>query len=184
MALRTLGTTTTTALRCLSSWQPSLSQADIAAIAMTITDDAHLATVGGLAGVGALGPTGILATGSTHTNTTLDTLVLASGSPLSSIGIGWLVIAADIPPGTFVTAKPTATSVTLSQAATGSNAGERVIFKGPSVVPHINNGVLAVPRRGILKLMPNDIVAIDNTGAVIVVPGSAIAYGSSQWVLT
>src|SRR6184192_4389383 len=120
MALRTLGTGANNSLVCLTSWSQALVAADMAAMADHITRDEQFATILGGYGPGA---TAVLATGSSHTNTTLDTLVSTGGGALASIQVGDLVMKADIPIGTYVTAVPSGTSVTLSAAATGSASG-------------------------------------------------------------
>src|SRR5712691_12405072 len=159
MALRTLGTNSTSSLRTLNSWGQGLTDADIAAIAQAITDDARFASI---LGGGSSGPGGILATGATHTNTTLDTLVATGGGGLATIQVGMIVLGADITPGTFVAAIPSGTSVTLSQAALGTNA-ERIAFV-PVTEPNISRQQqLIVPKRGVLNMLPGDLVAIDNT---------------------
>lgn len=183
MALRTLGTTTTTRLQCLNAWGQSLSDADIAAISQSITDDAQIASI---LGGGSPGAAGVLATGNTHSNTTLDTLAASAGGPLSSIGVGDLVLGNGIPAGTFVAVVGAgSTSVTLSQAASGT-AAISVAFISPSDnKPSLQRvGQLMVPRRGLLSVLPGDIVAVDNTGAVVIVPGASINYSQSNWVLT
>ena len=177
MALGTLGSTSTTVLKALNAWSQALSDADIAAIAQTITSDFEFAAV---LGGGAIGPGGILATGATHTNTTLDTLVSTGGGGLATIQPGMLVLAADIPPGTFVRSVTSGVAVVLSQAATGSNA-ERVAFvrvAGPALS---RLGELVIPNRGIIKVLPGDVVAIDNLGWPILVSGASIAYAGSEW---
>lgn len=181
MALRTLGTSATTSLRALNAWATSLSDADIAAIAQTITGDGRFAA--NLPG-GSAGATAVLTTGATHSNTTLDTLVSTGGAGLASIMVGDLVLAADVLPGTFVARRISATSMQLSQAATGSNA-ERVAFVRANA-PHLSrNAQLMVPGgRGIIKVLPGDIVAIDNLGWPILVSAASIAYSGSQWTLT
>lgn len=181
MALHTLGTAATTSLQCLAGWSEALSDADIAAISQTVTPDSRIASV--LGGNGA-GPTGVLATGDTHGTTTLDDLASTGGGPLASIQRGWLVLGADITPGTFVADLLSATSVQLSQVAAGSNNDEKIVFVPPNV-PAINrNQKLLVPGRGILSILPGDVVAVDNTGAVILVPASAIGYAGSLWTFT
>ncbi len=178
MALGTLGSTSTTVLRALNAWSQSLSDADIAAIAQSITSDFQFASV---LGGGSIGAGGILATGATHTNTTLDTLVATGGGGLATIQPGMLVLAADIPPGTFVASVTSGTAVVLSQAATGSNA-ERVAFVRVDSVDLSRQGQqLVVPNRGILKVLPGDVIAIDNLGWPILVSGASIAYPGSQW---
>lgn len=182
MALKTLGTTTTTILQCLDAWASSLPDSEIAAVAQTICDDSQFASILGGYSPGA---GGILATGATHTNTTLDTLVSTGGGPLSSIAVGNLVLGNGIPAGTFISAVASSTSVTLSQAATASAAIRVAVISLSDIKPSLQrNGTLMIPRRGTIKVLPGDIVAVDNTGAVILVPGAAINYPGSNWVLT
>jgi hypothetical protein len=182
MALRTLGTTSTTILNALSPWTQVLSQADVAAISQAITEDTAFGTL--LSGFG-FGADGVLATGATHTNTTLDTLVSTGGAGLASIQIGDLVLGAGITPGTYVQTVA-GTVVTLSQPATAS-ASIRAAFirPGPETINGLsgNGSQLYVPNRGILKVLPGDVVAIDNTGWPILVSGTSLGYGGSMWNL-
>jgi hypothetical protein len=182
MALKTLGTTSTTILNALPAWSQVLSAADVAAISQSITEDTAFAAI--LSGLG-FGADGVLTTGSTHTNATLDTLVATGGAGLASIMVGDLVLGAGIPPGTYVQAV-SGTTVTLTQAATAS-ASIRAAFirPGPETINGMsgNGSQLYVPNRGILKVLPGDIVAIDNTGWPILVSGAAIGYAGSQWNL-
>ena len=183
MSVGTLGTNSNTSLSAVtfyplgsttSTTNHTLSAADLAAISQAITGDGHFA---------ATNPTGVLTTGSTHTNTTLDTLVSTAGGPLASIALGDLVLGDGIPPGTFVMAKPTATSVMLSQAATAS-ASVRVGFVHQMTSGRLSfNQLLEIPGRGVLKVQPGDVVATDNTGWVILVSAAAIAYPGSRWNL-
>lgn len=187
MALRTLGTTSTTILNSLNAWATSLSDADIAAIAASIADDSQFATILGGYGPGA---SGILCTGNTHSNTTLDTLASTGGGPLASVQRGMVVLGAGIPPGTFVADLLSGTSVQLSQAATAT-AAIRVAFVGfgdDALSGGVNFGRtpprLVVPKRGVLNVLPGDRVAIDNTGWPILVSGASVGYAGSQWVET
>ena len=59
-------------------------------------------------------------------------------------------------------------------------AGSHPIFKGALS----RNGQLFIPNRGVLKIRPGDVVAVDNNGWPILVSGDSIAYASSRWVLT
>lgn len=43
-------------------------------------------------------------------------------------------------------------------------------------------GLLTIPNRGIIQVLPGDYVAIDNNGWPILVSGDTIAYGSTLWV--
>ena len=184
MAVGTLGTNANTSLSAItfnvngattSTTSHTLSAADLAAIAASITGDGHFA---------ATNPTGILATGSTHTNTTLDTLSATAGGPLATIQIGDLVLGVGIPPGTFVVAKPSGTSVTLSQAATASASIRVGIIPVTGQSNRLSfNQLLSIPGRGVIKVLPGDIVAIDNTGWPIVVSAASIAYAGSLWHL-
>lgn len=171
MALHTFGTTSATALAAVAFASADLlAPADLAAIAASIADDQDMPVFG---------------TGTTHANTTLDTLVASVGSPsLAAIQIGALVLGVGIVPGTFVSRKPTATSVTLSQAATGNAGGVRIAFVTPGAFgkgAFSFNGQLYVPNRGALKILPGDVVAIDNTGWPILVSAGSVAYAGSLW---
>ncbi len=179
MALRTLGSNATTSLQCLTSWSGVLAAADMAALGQAIIDDSAVASI--LSGYGD-GPTAVLATGTTHTNTTLDTLVSTGGGALASIQAGDLVLKSDVPLGTFVQAIVGATA-TLSQAASGSANG-RVMFAHRSGAGLSPQGLLTIPKRGVLKILPGDIVAVDNTGWPILVSGASIGYAGSAWTLT
>lgn len=64
-------------------------------------------------------------TGTTNTNTTVD---MASTAGLA---VGMSVKAADIAQGTTIVSIITNTSITISQAATGSNSGETITFNTP-----------------------------------------------------
>lgn len=185
MAVKTLGTTSTTALNAIqfqpvqgvgvSSASSLLPAADLAAINSSIMGPGRFDTSK---------PTGILATGSTHTNTALDTLVLIAGGPLASIRVGYVVLGVGIPPGTFVTAIGAgSTSVTLSQAATAS-ASIRVAIVPPSGESGrlaIGSGQLVIPGRGTLNLKYGDWVAIDNTGWPILLTNETLAYAGTLW---
>lgn len=182
MSLRTLGTTSTTALQALSAWSAVLSAADVAAISEAIVSDQNFASI--LGGYGA-GPTAVLATGATHSNTTLDTLVSISGAPISQINVGDLVLGVGIPAGTFVAAI-SGTTVTLSQAAT-TTVAIRVVFVRQYRVGGGSldsaSARLVIPDRGVLKVLPGDVAALDNLGWPILISGASIGYAGSQWNL-
>lgn len=180
MALHALGSTSTTALTALGAWSQSLLDADIAAIAQTVTPDNMIASRIGSPYVPGAG--GILATATTHSNTTLDTLVATGGGPLGSIKVGKLVLGVGIPAGTYVAAILSSTSVQLSQAATASASGVNVTFVSPNRPAISRTGLLIVPGRGTLQMQPGDVVALDiTTGWPILVSAAAISASGSRW---
>ena len=186
MALHTFGSNASSSLNAVKFYPPQgvgvaaaatlLPPADLASIAQAITDDTAFGT----------NPWAILATGSTHTSATLDTLVAVAGGPLASIQIGALVLGVGIVPGTFVTAKPSASSVTLSVAATASAAGVKIAIINPRPAQErFNfNGLLEIPNRGIVKVLPGDVVAVDNTGWPVLVSANSLGYSGSLWTYT
>lgn len=97
--------------------------------------------------------TSIGITGSTHSNTTVDTL---SSNPITS---GWQVgdtiTGAGIPAGTTITAL-TAASVTLSQAATATAAG---------VALTVTSGTMAAPTYGAGQTNGNKLIAVPKSVA-------------------
>lgn len=182
MAIRTLGTTSTTVLRCSTNWSAVIPAADVAAIGDAIISDQNISTLSGGAGA-----TAVIGTASTHANTTLDTLVRVSGAALAQVAVGDLVLGVGIPLGTFVTAKASQVSVTLSAAATTTASNVNVIFARPGAdSPELDQGsqILSIPGRGTLKVLPGDIVAVDASGWPILVSGAAVAYAGSNWTLT
>jgi hypothetical protein len=194
MAIHTFGTNAASSLAAVTYGQPSpaggsvgtgqLSPADLAAISHAIVSDSFTATP---ALMQAGGPRGILATGSTHSNTTLDTLVSTGGGPLAAIKVGMLVLGVGIAPGTYVASVTSGTAVVLSQAATATAAGVNIIFipLGSAVENDANfNGQLVIPGRGILKVLPGDVIAVDNTGWAILVSKASVGYAGSLWTFT
>lgn len=201
MPIHTMGTNAASSLQAVQWWPAlttvsstpnrTLSLADALAIANGI---ASTSLVGSL--LNQQGASGILLTASTHGNTTLDTFVSTAGSPLSAVVVGALVLGAGIPVNTYIVAKTpatgTPTSVTLSQAAVGTNLGVRIIFANPPQYTGGEDGgfdpstgrVKLPDGRGIIQLNPGDYIAVDNTGAVIVVPANSVAYAGSVWTFT
>ncbi len=45
------------------------------------------------------------------------------------------------------------------------------------------SGLLFIPNRGILAVLPGDVIAVDATGWPILVSANAIASGSTSWLL-
>lgn len=73
--------------------------------------------------------------GVTHGTTVLDGLTTTVG-----VMVGDLVTKADVPAGTYVTAVPSSTSVTLSQAATGSTTSATTFTSGTTAAPLYGSG--------------------------------------------
>lgn len=61
-------------------------------------------------------------TGDTHTNTTIDNISINT----NLLVVGQTITAADLPAGTTIASIVSSSSITISQAATGSNAGETI----------------------------------------------------------
>lgn len=198
MALHTLGTNATTSLPCLAGWQASPpitggspSPADVAAINASIVDDGNFGiTLQGLS----FGVQSVLTTGTTHGTTSLTSVAASGGSPpITQIQVGDVVLGIGVAPGTFVSVVAGGgATLTLSQATTSNTSGVRLAFvrlSGGAVGPEDTGGIvpmglLYVPSRGILRVQPADVVAIDNTGWPILVSAQSIAYAGSQWTFT
>lgn len=196
MALHALGTNSTSSLQAVQWWPAQvaapagtnqISFQDLAAIAQSISGP-------GLVGSTpfASGAVGILFTASTHSSTLLDTFAANTGGPLASVQVGALVLGVGIVPGTYVQARTpatgTPTSITLSQAATASAAGVRVIVAPPSprgsFIDPARQALIFPQERGLIKLLPGDYIAISNTGWPIVIPANEISYLGSLWTFT
>lgn len=194
MAIHTFGTTSTGALLAVKYGPSSavgvspaptgqLLPADLAAIAAAIVGDTQS---GASLPLDIPGPRGVLATGSTHSNATLDTLVQTGGGALATIRAGMLVLGVGILPGTFVSVPPgSGASLTMSRAATATAAGVNILFASPNVGAAFSfNGQLFVPNRGVLNVLAGDVVAVDNTGWPILVSANAVGYTGSLWAFT
>lgn len=184
MALHTFGSTSASALRAIQ-FSEAVSDADIASISQTVTNDIMFGSVLSGAGVGAQG---ILATGTTSASINITTLAHTAGGPLAAIQVGQLVLGVGIVPGTYVASIVSGTAVTLSQATTSNTTLVPLCFVPTNYesTPNVNRSQqLIVPMRGVLKILPNDVIAVDpNTGAVILVPGNAVSASGSIWTFT
>lgn len=193
MALHTLGTAAATSLVSLDAWSAVLSDSDVGSVNMMISSDREFAAAATAPGQAftAGGPTAIFGTGTTHSNTTLDTLVAGSGSaPLTQLKAGMKVLGPAFPAGTFIASVTSGTAVVLSAAAT-TGAGSQVVAFLPINFDNATGGSidryanLVVPSRGTLKVFPGDYVAYDPiTGWPILVSGAAVAQSGSLWTFT
>jgi hypothetical protein len=60
-------------------------------------------------------------------------------------------------------------------------AGSHPIYSGDAFSL---SGQLYIPNRGVLNMLPGDVVAVDNNGWPILVSSNSISFGSTRWVLT
>ena len=184
MALRTIGTVTDLQLACLSNWSQILPPADLAAIGAAISSDAGFVQPI----MGTLSPYYVLATGTTAGTTTITGITANVGSPsVGTIRVGDLVLghAADIVPGTCVTAVAGGgTSVTLSQPAVSSETAALAFLRQKGFMGIGQEAQLWIPGRGMLKVLPGDVVAVDSTGWPILLSRNTLTYSASDWVLT
>ncbi len=183
MAIHTLGTVGTASLSAVTYNPPQgvgvaaaaslLAPADLASIAQAIVSDVYAQ---------ATNPLGVKTTGTTNSNTTVNAI-----ASMTRIQAGMTVLGVGIVPGTSVQAVNVGgSSITLSQAATASAAGVNLLF-----VPPVSGasgqfgfqGQLYIPRRGVLQVLPGDVVAVDNTGWPILISAASIAAAGSRWSL-
>ncbi|HEX8782787.1 MAG TPA: hypothetical protein VF764_05420 [Steroidobacteraceae bacterium] len=185
MALRLLGTKSATQLACLNNWSLTMPPGDLNALGADINDDQGF----GRLIMGVLQPSYVLATATTASSTTLTVVTARAGSPaIGNIQVRDEVLgsAADFVPGTCVTAVAGGgATVTIAPAALSTGTLKTVAFLRQSGNFGIDkNGLLWVPGRGMLKVLPGDVVADDSTGWPILISGNSIAYAGSDWTLT
>jgi hypothetical protein len=84
----------------------------------------------------------------------------------------------------------TPTSITLTQSVT-LTAGDHLLIANTLTEASAGwgldpaSGRVRLPdNRGYIQLNPGDVIAVDNTGAVIVVPANSVSYPGSEWVFT
>lgn len=183
MALHLLGTKAAIQLGCLAGWSQVLIPADIGAINSAITSDELFAK--NIMGVSS--PAWVLATATTAGTPTLTVVTARAGSPaITNIMPRDIVLgsAADITPGTYVTAVA-GTTVTLSQNAASTGTLKGVAFVRLRTHPFgISNSFLGIPGRGILQILPGDVVAVDSCGWPILLSGNTISFAGSDWTFT
>lgn len=185
MAIHTIGTNGTTSLLSLPAWSTIQLAADVSAIENTMVPDSQFVSNVKL---GTVGPKAVIATGNTHSNTTLDTLAAASGSTLTQIQPRDWVLGPDIPAGTWVVAVAGAV-VTLSQAASATTITGHYAFVRNSVMTANRlstlGNTLDIPMRGRLKVLPGDYVVVDPvTGWPILLSGNEVSVAGSLWTFT
>jgi hypothetical protein len=165
MATVTLGTNATTTLTALA-FSYSNAAADTATIDQSILDDQLLLNAG------------VTFTATTNSTATLGTF---SAGALAKIQKGYYIIGSGIPVGTVVASKG-ATTLVLSAAATASASAVKMIAI-PTTYPgaFARMGLLYVPNRGVLKVLPGDYVGVDASGWPILVSAEAIAYTGTSW---
>jgi hypothetical protein len=193
MALHTLALTGT--VPCLGGWMITNSvtgstvlPADIAAINLGCCDDNDFgALLQGLAS----GAQAVIATGTTNGTATITAVTKRAGAafplPVTQIRAGDLVVGVGVVPGTFVQSISGST-VTLSRATTGSGTGVGLAFMRPGAEQQLAGpnqlGQLYIPSRGVLKILPGDVVAVDNTGWPVLISSASINYAATQWTFT
>jgi hypothetical protein len=203
MALHTMGTNATSSLVALQ-WFPGLTTTSSAAAkTLALSDvqnfnDQILSTALIGAFLNQTGAAGIVMTATTTSNTALATLASVAGPPLSAVQPGDIIIGGDIPAGTYIVARNpttgTPTGLTMSANASNSAAGQHFVIVKGAMATYGNafqagldpaTGRVKLPdNRGYIQLNPGDYIAVDNTGAVIVVPVNSVSYTGTVWTFT
>ena len=133
------------------------------------------------------GPKGILATGSTHTEHGARYSLRSCRRPLAAIKVGMLVLGVGIPAGHIHRQRHIGNRCRAKPSSDGDRGQRKLIFVplGAATENDANfNGQLVIPKRGILKVLPGDVIAVDNTGWPILVSAAAIGYAGALWTFT
>jgi hypothetical protein len=202
MALHSLGTNATTSLVALR-WFPGLApgtasnipQQQVGLQDIQLLNNQILLTGNIGAFLNQTGANGILMTATTAGSATLTVLASTGGVGLAAIQPGAAIIGASVPPGTFIVSRTpltgAPTSLVMSNVATNSLAGQRFIVLNQVMTGSGNaagdgldpaTGRVMLPdNRGYIQLNPGDYVAVDPSGAVIVLPANSVSYLGSVW---
>lgn len=168
---------------------PSLAIADVAAINAGISDDqAILSTSLGPAASAIQG--GIVFTGVTTTTlSSITSVAIASpsGSNVTGITAGQYLFGFGLAPGTRVLTTPAAgaTTIEIDQAPlTGQSSGSFIaVGDRTNAAGAFANGFVNIPNRGVLKVLPGDVVATGPSGEVFVLPALAVNWAGSPWIV-
>lgn len=188
MATQTLRLSTTqlgtlTAVR----FSASLAIADLAAVEQSIADDQAIRSID-------LGPAAATIQGGVIfggvTTTTLSSISTVSINSPTTAGVqaitaGQYVYGFGIAPGTRVLETPTAgqTTIQLSTAPLTGQSGYFIAVGNRAAGVFQTNGFLNIPNRGVVKVLPGDVVAVGPSGEVILLPKLAIDFPGSPWIL-
>jgi len=192
MALHTLALTGN--VGCLAGWGlPQtggvITPADLAAAFQSAVADSDFQTL--LQGLSS-GAQAVIATATGASTATLTAVTKRAGAqypvPISQIRVNDIALGVGVPLGTFVGAVTGGGStVTLTKPATVTGA-MNVAFIRPNADEMLAGptqfGQLFIPNRGMLKILPGDVVAVDNTGFPFLISAASISYAASQWTLT
>jgi len=170
------------------TFSASLSASDLAAVNASISDDQAILS-------NSLGPNsgaiqgGIIfnAVATTGVGTLLSTSIASpSTATIAAITPGQYVFGFGLAPGTRVTQVGAASTVHISPAPVTNVTGYFVAVgtKQAAAGAFQSNGFLNVPNRGVLKVLPGDVVATGPSGEVILLPKLAISFAGSPWILS
>lgn len=188
MATQTLKLSTT-AIGTLTAVQvsASLSAADTASINQGIIDDQAIVSSTSFGASASAIQGGIIFTG--VTTTTLSTItsvsiVSPSGATIAALAAGQQLTGFGLTPGTTVLSVGTTTIQMSTAPLTGQSSGAFIAVQNSMKSCFGNPTYITIPNRGVLKLLPGDVVAKDQSGWPIVVSKEAIAWQGSPWILT
>jgi len=189
MATKTL-TLSTTSIGSLVAVQISagLAIADTAAINQRIVDDQAIVSSTSFGPSAAAIQGGIIFAGTTTTSIsgiTSPSVASPTGATVSMIGIGQQVVGFGLAAGSTVTSIGPNNTVQLSAApVTGVSSGYFTAVANAQRSDFANPTYVTIPNRGVLKVLPGDVVAVDQSGWPILVSKQAIASPGSPWILT
>jgi hypothetical protein len=166
----------------------TVTPTDIASMYQGAVDDRDFAAL--LQGL-SYGAQAVIATATGASTPTLTAVTKRVGAqypvPVSQIYVNDIALGVGISPGTFVASvSGGGSTVVLTRTVTITGA-MNVAFVRPNsdleMAGITYQGVLYVPNRGFLKVLPGDVVAQDNIGFPFLISGNSIGYAASQWTL-
>lgn len=198
MALHTIGTTGTTSLVAVTYAPGSTPTAqEMGNFSNLIADDIYafgsVPVAGTSSGTGASRVNTGAAVGGTATastsSATLTSVSITTSAPYSTTGTlsaiqpGQYVYGKNIPGGTRVASVSVAgSSITLTNTPLG-NGSINFFTIGRNLPGSFSfNGELFIPNRGVLKIFPGDVIAIDPvSGWPVLIASTALTAPGSQW---
>lgn len=184
MALQSLALDTNAVLSAVQI-SASLSDADIASINALIADDQAVISANLGPSASAIQGAVIFTGNSTTPQIASVSVTTPSGQSMSAIPVGSALFGPGLSPGTRVTAIGALGTVSITPAPTAASTGGTFIAtttRPESVLQR--NGILTLPNRGQLKLLPGDVVGVGPTGEVFVLPKTVTTVANSKWNLT
>lgn len=152
--------------------------ADFATLANAIVDDHQIVSLSKGAGSATI-QAGIIFTGSIAASgaASITSFVLVSPTTggITAIRPGMIIAGPGVAPGSRVLTAAS-TTITLDRASYSAATTQKFVAVATKLSGGLNQFVLSIPNRGVLQVLPGDVVALDNLGFPYLIPANSVNF--------